>query len=185
MSLTKGALENLEQLLADLISADVALAEFEVHVDAQKNIVAAITAKLAQLGTLIVPYVAGATDKQTGSLAVFYDEVPFTVSVFQNPKLVSSGLSTRAIAERIDAVLKGNGGAPYHIALREPTSDADTFEAAAIIDGINDDGTPEYCGESDVDWDSQKPLLNAEGKIQYIDANGQMWTFDQLVENEE
>ncbi len=121
MSLTRGALETLEQVLADSISAVAALRGIAVHVDPQKNIVAEVTVKVAKLGTLIVPYVAKANDDSSGIEGVFYDEVPFTIGVFQNPKLVSSGLSARAIAEIIAATIKGNSGWPYNISLSNPS----------------------------------------------------------------
>jgi hypothetical protein len=121
MPLTIGALESLEQALADAISADGALAGIAVHVDPQKNIVAEVTNKISKLGTLIMPYVPRADDDSSGIDGVFYDNVRFTVSVFQNPKLVANGLSARNIAERICAILKGNPLWPRNIHLLKPT----------------------------------------------------------------
>lgn len=121
MSLTKGALEALEQMVADSISADGQLAGIAVHVDPQKNIVDEVIVKLDKIATLIVPLVNTASDDNSGIEGVFYDEVPFSVTVFQNAKLVSGGLSARAIAERIAAILKGNSGWPRNISMRKPT----------------------------------------------------------------
>ena len=121
MSLTTGALESLEQALADSISADTQLAGIAVHVDPQKNLVAEITVKLGKVSTVIVPYVPRASDDSSGIEGVFFDEVPFSISVFQNPKLVTGGLSARAIAERICAIVKGNAGWPRNICLSKPS----------------------------------------------------------------
>jgi hypothetical protein len=121
MPLTLGALESLEQALADSIAADAALAGIAVHLDPQKNIVAEVTLKVAKLGTVIVPYVSKATDDSSGVENTFFDVVPFTIGVFQNPSLVTSGLSARNIAERICQIIKGNAGWPRAIALTDPS----------------------------------------------------------------
>lgn len=60
---------------------------------------------------------------------------------------------------------------------------SDTIPATALINGIYDDGTPSYEGNSNVDWDSQKTKTR-DGKILYIDEDGKEWTFDQLVKVE-
>ena len=124
MSLTKGSLESLELMLAGVIAADGIIAanpNTVIHVDPQKNIVDEIIVKVAKIATVIVPLVSQASDDSSGIDGVFYDEVPFNVTVFQNSKLVISGLSARAIAERIAAILKGNSGWPRNIFLRKPT----------------------------------------------------------------
>jgi len=56
----------------------------------------------------------------------------------------------------------------------------DLVPATARIDGIHDDGTPEYAGESDVWWDDQK-TQERDGKILYVDEDAKTWTFDQLT----
>lgn len=60
---------------------------------------------------------------------------------------------------------------------------SDMVPATALINGIYDDGTPSYAGSSNVDWDSQKAKTR-DGKILYIDEDGNEWTFDQLVKVE-
>jgi len=124
MSLTKGSLESLEQVIADAISADSVIAanpNTVIHVDPQKNIVDEITIKVGKFHNVIVPLVESATDDESGIEGVFYDDVPFSVTVFQNSKIVGSGLSARALAERIAAILKGNSGWPRNVSLRKPT----------------------------------------------------------------
>jgi hypothetical protein len=121
MPLTLGALESLEQALADSIAADSLLSGIAVHVDPQKNIVAEVTLKVARLATVIVPYVSKATDDSSGIENTFFDVVPFSIGVFQNPTLVTSGLSARNIAERICQIVKGNSGWPRNLALTDPS----------------------------------------------------------------
>jgi hypothetical protein len=62
-----------------------------------------------------------------------------------------------------------------------------TLETTACrcnINGIADDGTPDYSGESDMFWDDTEPLTR-DGKILFLDADGESWTFDQLTKIEE
>ncbi len=116
-----GALESLEQVIADSISADVFFAGVTVMVEPQKNIVSEVRLKTAKVGNLIVPYVSEATDDSSGIEGVFYDRVPFSITVFQNPTLVAQGPTARAFAERIAANIKGNPGWPRNVFLRKPT----------------------------------------------------------------
>lgn len=60
---------------------------------------------------------------------------------------------------------------------------SDMVPATALISGINDDGSPEYAGESQVDWDNQSIKMR-DGKILFIDEDANEWTFDQLVKVE-
>lgn len=43
--------------------------------------------------------------------------------------------------------------------------------AIALIDGVDSHGDPIYRGESDVDWDSQRPVLR-NGRPVYVDVTG-------------
>ncbi|TDW20460.1 hypothetical protein EV128_12590 [Rhizobium azibense] len=61
---------------------------------------------------------------------------------------------------------------------------SDYVLVTAHIKGIHDDGTPDYAGDSKIDWDSQETQL-LEGKLLYIDEDGVEWTFDQLTPIEE
>lgn len=56
--------------------------------------------------------------------------------------------------------------------------------ARAEITGINDDGTPEYEGDTEVFWDSQE-TAELDGKVIFLDEDGYEWTFDQLKPVEE
>ncbi|MDE2102205.1 MAG: chitobiase/beta-hexosaminidase C-terminal domain-containing protein [Patescibacteria group bacterium] len=116
-----GALESLEQVIADSISADAFFAGVTVMVEPQKNIIAEVRLKTANIANVIVPYVPEATDDSSGIEGVFYDVVPFSISVFQNPKLVTQGPTARAYAERVAANIKGNPGWPRNVFLRKPT----------------------------------------------------------------
>ena len=122
--MTIGALESLEQMIADAISADTVIManpSTQVHVDPQKNIEAEVLVKVAKLGTVIVPYVPEGSDDDSGIEGVNYGDVPFQVLVFQNAKIVNTGLTCRAVAERIAAIIKGNSGWPRNVFLRKPT----------------------------------------------------------------
>ena len=62
---------------------------------------------------------------------------------------------------------------------------SDMVPATALINGINDDGTPDYAGSSLLDWDNQKTNRDsANDQILYIDDDGNEWTFNQLVKVE-
>lgn len=50
----------------------------------------------------------------------------------------------------------------------------------ALINGISEDGEPEYDGETDVDWNGQTSVLR-DGKPLFVDENEEEWTFDQLT----
>jgi hypothetical protein len=54
----------------------------------------------------------------------------------------------------------------------------------ALINGIDDNGLPEFAGETEVDWDSQETCTRL-GKVLYVDTNGEEWTFNQLTKVEE
>lgn len=57
---------------------------------------------------------------------------------------------------------------------------SDTVACRAEIFGIEDDGTPEYAGETEVFWDEQK-TLERDSRILFLDEDGDEWTFDQLT----
>ena len=61
---------------------------------------------------------------------------------------------------------------------------SDIVRATALISGINDDGSPVYAGQSEIDWDSQATKTR-DGCIVYLCEAGEEWTFDQLVKAEE
>ncbi|HEV2691942.1 MAG TPA: chitobiase/beta-hexosaminidase C-terminal domain-containing protein [Verrucomicrobiae bacterium] len=120
MSLDLGALENFEQFVADQISAVISGPGILILVDPQKNIVAEINLKIGKIATVIVPYVGEATDDDSGVEGTLFEDVPFSVSIFQNPLLVSSGPSARNHAEKIAALIKGNSGWPRNVRLGKP-----------------------------------------------------------------
>ncbi|WP_051134040.1 hypothetical protein [Methylocystis sp. ATCC 49242] len=53
----------------------------------------------------------------------------------------------------------------------------------ALIYGISETGEPEYVGETKLYWDAQHPETR-DGKTLFLDEDGQEWTFDQLVKEE-
>ncbi|MNF20738.1 hypothetical protein D3C87_686610 [compost metagenome] len=55
------------------------------------------------------------------------------------------------------------------------------LEAAAIISGINADGTPVYEGSTEVYWDTAVTATDEDGNILFIDEEGDTWIFDQLL----
>lgn len=61
---------------------------------------------------------------------------------------------------------------------------AETLTATSTIFGIKPDGTPEYDGSTEINWDDQK-TVRRDGKIIFEDDKGREWTFDQLVKVED
>lgn len=61
---------------------------------------------------------------------------------------------------------------------------SDSLLATALISDINEDGTPEYIGESEIHWDTQETETR-DGKILFVDDDGEEWTFDQLKQMDE
>jgi len=57
---------------------------------------------------------------------------------------------------------------------------AEKVLCTASIDGIDDDGLPDYAGGSEVHWDTQETQTR-DGKILFVCENGDEWTFDQLT----
>jgi hypothetical protein len=51
------------------------------------------------------------------------------------------------------------------------------LSGVALIDGKYE---PEYCGNTDMDWDSQTSVLR-EGQVIYIDENGMEWLASECV----
>lgn len=54
------------------------------------------------------------------------------------------------------------------------------IKARADIEGINDDGTPEYDGNTEIWWDLQE-TVERNGSIVYLAEDGGGWVFDQLI----
>lgn len=54
----------------------------------------------------------------------------------------------------------------------------------ALVASISETGEPEYEGETDVDWDGQR-TVKRDGKILFVDDDGEQWTFDQLTKVED
>lgn len=55
----------------------------------------------------------------------------------------------------------------------------ETTPCRCEIHGINEDGSPDYAGESKMFWDDTRPIMR-DNKILYLDEDGSEWTFDQL-----
>lgn len=53
----------------------------------------------------------------------------------------------------------------------------------ADIQGIHDDGTPEYAGNTEIFWDDQATVMR-DGKLVFLDFDGGEWTFDELTPGE-
>lgn len=58
---------------------------------------------------------------------------------------------------------------------------SETVLVTAFINDIEDDGTPDYMGESEVHWDTQITAAPDGKTILYLDRNGEEWTFDKLT----
>ena len=56
----------------------------------------------------------------------------------------------------------------------------ETIVGIGMIKGIDVDGTPDYVGETDIFWDDQITVVR-DGKIIFVDDDGDEWTFDQLT----
>jgi hypothetical protein len=74
--------------------------------------------------------------------------------------------------------------------LKSPKEDAVIIGTLEVIEGtalIQDariqDGKIvfEYDGETKVDWDSQKSKLNEDGKVQFVDSEGNYWSEDEVI----
>ena len=50
----------------------------------------------------------------------------------------------------------------------------------ALINGIDEEGHPDYAGETKLDWNDQRPARDATGERIWICDMGQEWRFDQL-----
>jgi hypothetical protein len=60
----------------------------------------------------------------------------------------------------------------------------ETLSGVALINGIDESGEPEHCGETEIYWDEQK-TVERDGKPVYVDTEGSEWTFDQLTKVED
>lgn len=56
----------------------------------------------------------------------------------------------------------------------------ETLRGVALISDINDNGEPEYAGETDIDWNSQQSVLGPNRGYIYVCDNNMEWTFNQL-----
>lgn len=97
--------EQLEQEIADRILADPMFAAIEVHVDPEKNIVAAVMQKIAKLGRLVAPVVNGYSVLKPDISGPYFDDLNIEVGVFHNAKIAKAGASPSAMAERVAALL--------------------------------------------------------------------------------
>jgi len=57
---------------------------------------------------------------------------------------------------------------------------AELIPGTAMIISIDDDGHPEYTGETELDWDNQWTKTR-DDKFLFIDDDGYLWTFNQLM----
>lgn len=60
----------------------------------------------------------------------------------------------------------------------------ESITVTAHINGIHEEGYPEYAGSTDVHWDTQEPIKE-NGNLIYVDENSDVWSFDQLIKVEE
>lgn len=51
----------------------------------------------------------------------------------------------------------------------------------AHLTKIEDDGSPIYSGGTEIFWDGQTTAITKEGKLIFLDDEGNEWTFDQLL----
>ena len=56
----------------------------------------------------------------------------------------------------------------------------ETIPGIATITDIAADGTPQYAGGTEVQWNCQKTVTR-DGKIVFLDEDAAEWTFDQLT----
>lgn len=47
----------------------------------------------------------------------------------------------------------------------------------AIINGISDDGEPDYEGTTEVEWDNQRSDTDVSGCRLFVDEKGDVWPF--------
>lgn len=62
---------------------------------------------------------------------------------------------------------------------------AEKMTGIGIINGINDDGTPEYAGTTEVNWDTQCSQYDGKGRLLYVDENNSEWVFEDLTPSED
>ena len=97
---------------------------------------------------------------------------------------VISGLNTRLI----DATAKVGRRAVKQAYAPDGTRIIGTLESipgTALILGVDDDGTPEYLGETEVFWDGQQTCTGDQGQTIWIDENGYEWATCDLTYREE
>lgn len=65
------------------------------------------------------------------------------------------------------------------------TGTKDRLIAIAEVSGFEDDGEPIYTGNTVVDWNSQRQMTDESGRRIYVDSEGNEWTMDELIREEE
>lgn len=55
----------------------------------------------------------------------------------------------------------------------------ETLTGLALASTYDEEGEPQYDGETEIDWDSQE-TVKRDGKVVYLDEGGGEWTWDQL-----
>ena len=60
----------------------------------------------------------------------------------------------------------------------------ETLFGIASINGLNEDGSPDYADETEVLWDTQTPVLR-KGEMIFVDEDGEEWRRSQIVRVED
>lgn len=61
----------------------------------------------------------------------------------------------------------------------------EVVRGCANINGFYQDGSPQYAGGTTMYWDEQKPVVDEDGGMIYLDELGAEWKFSDLVEFQE
>lgn len=56
----------------------------------------------------------------------------------------------------------------------------ESVPCTATISGFYKNNSHEYAGGTEIHWDDQKPILDADGQLQYVDENGDTWALNQI-----
>lgn len=97
-----------EQIMAEVaarIESEPLFAAVEVHVDADKNIVAEVQQRIAKLKRLVVPIINSASVLKPDVAGPYFDDINIDVGIFHNPKIAGDGPTIRAMAERVASLL--------------------------------------------------------------------------------
>lgn len=100
------AILQLETEFKERLESIPFFATLEVLTEPRKNLIAEINARVARLGTVIVPKATGADDNHPNVTGVYFDEIRISVAVFQNPILMGSAANAWEIAEEIHKAYK-------------------------------------------------------------------------------